>query len=245
MGQGARTGWFDMKTVLKTLPLALAAGLLGAAGAQASTIDLTDNGSYTFAPDAATGTVDGVDWTLTPIPQKDFLTNGEAYNGSNTPTAPLAFENDGIGVSGSNCEQPLDTDEVSNPCEAIKISFGSEVTVTDVSVLDLFGDEKVFIFDDNGNLVGTINAGYAADDNSYGGYADGTTGTGALFSTGVETTSLTFVPGFKNDTPTTYGNPDFALAAITVASVPVPAAGLMLLGGLGALAAAKRRRKAA
>ena len=49
-------------------------------------------------------------------------------------------------------------------------------------------------------------------------------------------TSLTFLAGVKNDCETDcVGNPDFALAAVTLAPIPVPAAGLLLLGGLGAL----------
>lgn len=38
---------------------------------------------------------------------------------------------------------------------------------------------------------------------------------------------------------------DFTLASMTVAPVPLPAAGWLMLGGIGALAAMRRRRKAA
>ena len=41
-----------------------------------------------------------------------------------------------------------------------------------------------------------------------------------------------------------YGFADGALAAIEVAPVPVPAAGVLLAGGLGGLALIRRRRKA-
>ena len=41
-----------------------------------------------------------------------------------------------------------------------------------------------------------------------------------------------------------YGFADGALAGIGLAAVPVPAAGLMLMGGLAGLGALRRRKKA-
>lgn len=115
------------------------------------------------------------------------------------------------------------------------MTFGQEVTVTGVYVLDLFALETTKIYDQNNVLIGTISTTTASGDNTQDGYAY------IAFSTGVAVTSLTFLAGNQNDA---FGNPDFALAAVTLAPIPVPAAGLLLLGGLGALGAAKRRRKA-
>ena len=64
--------------------------------------------------------------------------------------------------------------------------------------------------------------------------------------------SSTFAPILVSDifftimsTNDNIGFADGALAGIGLAPVPVPAAGLMLLGGLGGLAAMRRKRKTA
>ncbi len=46
------------------------------------------------------------------------------------------------------------------------------------------------------------------------------------------------------DTNDAYGYADGALAGVGIAPVPVPAAGLLMVGGLGGLAALRRRKKA-
>ena len=214
----------------KTFGVALAISLTGTVGAFASTIDLTDNGTYTQGTTSATGTVDGVSWVITPVPSTSALTytnfDGDSLANNQALNPDLAYENDGIGIVD---------DEVSAPTESLVMTFGQEVTLTGVYVLDLFGSESASIYAD-GVYVDTIFAVSGAGDNSKDGYAY------IAFSTGVSATSLTFVPGSGNDNR---GNPDFALAALTLAPIPVPAAGLLLLGGLGALGAAKRRRQAA
>lgn len=217
-----------MKMVLKALPLAMIAGVIGTAGAWASTIDLTDNGAYTQGTSQASGSVDGVSWTINPVPSSASLTyttfDGTGGTGMNPD---LAFENDGIGITD---------DEVTYPRESLSMTFSQEVTVTGVYVLDLYGDENVTVYAD-GVAVGQIVADPVNAPNAQSTTTDGYSY--IAFSTGVTATTLTFMPGNTNDNA---GSPDFALAAITLAPIPVPAAGLMLLGGIGALGALKRRR---
>jgi len=235
-----------MTLVLKTFGTALVVGLAGTFGAFASTIDLTDAGSYSFSSTSATGVVDGVTWDITPVTVptagQGVLTNDQLYNGSKLPTYPanaptLALENDGIGIY-STYDTVGDTDEVSYPHEWLDMSFTGTVSVTGIYVLDIYGLETVNVLDQSGDSVCTISAIDPAN-SSKGGYGY------CQLSTAVDVTSLSFMPGPVNDTVKGNGKPDFSLAALTltVAPVPLPAAGLLLLGGLGALGAAKRRRR--
>lgn len=212
-----------------TLSLAAIVTMAGAMTASATTIDFTDNGSYTFTPAAATGSTDGIGWTLDSNPSSSTLTNSEAYNGTTTPTTPLALENDGIGVI---MKSEVD-DEVTFPRESLTMTFDEEVGITGFYFLDLFGLETVTIYAD-GNLVTPLTVATTttgAKDNSEGGYL--------YYAFDASVTTLTFVPGSKNDNR---GKPDFALAGIDLAAVPVPAAGLLLLTALGGLGLARRRK---
>ncbi len=231
----------------KTFGVALAASLMGTVGAFASTIDLTDNGSYVQGTTSASGSVDGTTWVITPKPTVGPLTYTAFDGGVSTAPADvaaskaaiqalnpdLALENDGIGI----VDDEVTYKPTSTSNESLTITFADEVTVDGIYVLDLFGAETTLVYSGT-TLVGTITAMSGAGDNSLDGYSY------IAFSTGVTTTSLTFKAGPNNDAVGYFGKPDFALAAITLAPIPVPAAGLLLLGGLGALGAAKRRRKA-
>jgi hypothetical protein len=213
-----------------TLWLAAVVTMAGAMGVAASTIDFTDSGSYTFTPAAATGSTDGIGWTLDSVPDTSVLTISGPYDGDAAPATPLALENDGIGVLMTT---EVD-DEVTFPAESLTMTFDAAVEVTGFYFLDLFGDETVTIYAD-GELVPltVVNATSVAFDNSVGGYT--------YYALGATVTSLTFVPGSLNDNA---GNPDFALAGIDIAAVPVPAAGLLLLTALGGLGLARRRKTA-
>ena len=59
---------------------------------------------------------------------------------------------------------------------------------------------------------------------------------------GLITKSIKIYIGLTNDRQ---GFADGSLASVSVAPVPVPAAGLLLLGGVGGLAAVRRKRKTA
>lgn len=216
-----------------TLTLATFVTMAGAMGAAASTIDFTDDGSYVFSPVQATGTTDGIGWTLDSDPNTSFLTVDQDYDGTNAPTgSTLALENDGIGVIRS----PIGPDdEVTFPAESLTMTFDSEVGVTGFYFLDLFGEETVTIYAD-GDLVTPltiVTSTWGDTDNSQGGYI--------YYAFDASVTSLTFVPGALNDNR---GRPDFALAAIDLAPIPLPAAGLMLLTALGGLGLMRRRKTA-
>jgi hypothetical protein len=219
-----------MARKLYTFSLAAMVTLAGAMGAAASIIDFTDEGSYTADPTAATGTTDGVSWTLDSDPATSHLTFDQEIDGDAAPATPLALENDGIGVK-RNADGP--SDEVNFPRESLTITFDEAVQVTGFYFLDLYGFETVTIYADGSAIPLTVvTSPWGPNDNAEGGYVYWDLGDTTV-------TSLTFMPGSSNDNR---GTPDYALAAIDLAAIPVPAAGLLLLTALGGLGLARRRK---
>lgn len=211
------------------LGTAVSAGLLAAGAASAATIDFTDNGSYTFSQAAISGSANGIGYTLTPTPSNGKLTRVSSDAPGAGRFAPLVGDNDGIGI---------DDDEVSAPLQALTLTFNSAVKITALYFLDLFqnpdnqNSESVIV------TAGGMTSTYAAQVPFQDMF-----GYGAFTGLSLTGTSFLFTPSNGNDGQE---NPDFSLAGLDVAPVPLPA-GIWLLGGaLGGFGAMRRRaRKAA
>lgn len=206
---------------------------LGAVAANAYTIDFTDSGTGT------TGTLFGgsVNWTMT---ASGILNNSQAFDGISTPATSasgLSFQTDGYGVGRADDEITTFTN---GRQEWIRVAFSAPVLVNALYFLDLFiapdgSSQEIAVATMNGGFpVVNINA-VDVFNRANGGFAS-TTFAPILVS------DIFFTVLSSNDS---VGFADGALAGIGIAPVPVPAAGLLLLGGLGGLAALKRRRKAA
>lgn len=207
----------------------------------AATIDFTGDAGVAFSasgPAQAVATFSGGQTlTVTPIPSGSEL-NRTDYDGDDFNPDGLALTYDGIGVG-------VQDDEVTNPSEFLELVFSEVTTVTGIWVLDLFkfgadteqtGDdftESLLVW--FGGRDGALDAPDAVLMATSDAFQNGGWGFLSLDFTG---TRLTLGAGSGNEV----GDPDFALAAVQV--VPLPAAGFLLLGGLGGLAALKRRKKA-
>ncbi len=206
---------------------------MSAAAANADLIDFTAAGT------GATGTLFGgsVTWNMT---ASGPLNNAQAFDGkatAATSAAGLALQTDGYGVGAKDDEI---TTFANGEQEWIRVSFSNPVLVNALYFLDLFvakdgSSREVAMASINGGFP--IVSTYASDviGNQRAGFA-----------------ASTFAPILVSDifftilsTNDNVGFADGALAGIGLAPVPVPAAGLLLLGGLGGLAALRRRRKAA
>jgi hypothetical protein len=211
--------------------LASAALFAGATTADAYVIDFTDAGT------GSSGSIfhGTVSWTMT---ASGILNNSQSFDGNSAPSGTgLSFQTDGYGVGAHDDEI---TNYANNKMEWIKVTFSAPVLVNAIAFLDLFQSK-----DGSSQEVGqaAINGGFPIISL----YANDIAGTGASGFVGasfaaISVTEIFFTVLSSNDN---YGFADGALAGIGLAPVPVPAAGLLLLGGLGGLAAVRRRRKAA
>ncbi len=186
-----------------------------ASAASAAVIDFTD------AATGTSGTVMGIGYTVTGVPVQ--ANNNQAFDGTVPANSfGLAFDTDGFGVR----------DDEIGIRESITVTFASLVKITGFAFLDLF--ESIMSPGTGEFGVATINGmdytvGYTGEDS---GYAE-------MFINPVATTSVTFTATSNNDDR---GVLDGALAALEIAPIPLPAAGLMLLTALGGVAALRRRK---
>ena len=204
-----------------------AAVALSASSASAALIDFTDNA---VVSGISGNTLVGNGWVLTGSPSNLNLVNGGQPPGA---IGPLKGQTDGLGIAD---------DEISFPGESITIKFKQTVVMSGVYFLDLFfgraGTEFALLSVD-GQSAGSFAAGQFNP-----GQGNTNPGYGAFTGLSLVGRSFTFSVASTNDLLNANDRPDYALAGVDVAPVPVPAAGLMLLGGLGGMAALRRRRRA-
>lgn len=208
-----------MVNLMKVSGLASAALVAGAMSVSAADIDFTDDST------GFSGITKGVSWVLTGSPVAP--NTNEAGPG---PLNGLVGDNDGVGVQD---------DEISFPDEYVTITFSEDVLVTSAYFLDLFispnGESaevaNIKIGSDLEPIAASLEASVTALDDPFG------FGGISLELFGSE---FTFVASETNDE---FGMPDFALAALDIQVVPLPA-GILLLGtALGGLGLARRKRK--
>lgn len=208
----------------KTLTSVAVAIAMTTGAASALVLDFTSS---------ATGTSgelgNGVTWSLTA--NGGALNSSQAFDGAMTTASAaedLAFDLDGVGVGD---------DELSNSAAGMQelvLSFSAPTAISGFAFLDLFIDGSRPLGESgmvsaNGSTQ-SVAAQSAVGVN--GGFAE-------LFSS-IVTDQLVFSVDTTNDG---VGVADGALAAVYLAPVPLPAGGLLLLGALGGLGIARRRKK--
>ncbi len=209
------------------------AGLVLAAGASVANAYVID---FTKASTGTSGSLfqGSVTWQMT---ASGILNNTQAFDGNSTPSGTgLSFQTDGYGVGAHDDE--ITTSPMRQ--EWIELTFSAPVLIDAIYFLDLFvapdrSSVEVGQASVNGgspliSLAGTDIAGKGGP-----GFV------GATFAP-IYATVIRFTVLSSNDS---FGYADGALAGVGIAPIPVPAAGAMLLGGLGGLAALRRKRRKA
>lgn len=209
------------------------AGLAFMAAGSAASAYVID---FTKASTGSSGSLfqGSVTWQLT---SSGILNNSQAFDGTSTPSGTgLSFQTDGYGVGRNDDE--ITTSPKGQ--EWIEITFSAPVLINAVYFLDLFvaPDRSSYEVGQAAVNGGSPLISLAATDVA----GTGAPGFVAATFAPVYATVIRFTMLSSNDS---FGYADGALAGIGIAPVPVPAAGLLLLGGLAGLGALRRRRKAA
>jgi hypothetical protein len=218
---------------------AISGAVFGLAAAFSASVASAAVIDFTSASTGHTGTIAGssVTWTMT---SNGVLNNSQAFDGAAAPSVPgLSFQTDGYGV-GKNDDEITTT---ATKQEWINVSFSAPVLVNAFYFLDLFISKDLQTWEvAQASINGGAPYSITATDVITGNPANRASGFAGLTFKPIYATSIRFTILSSNDA---YGFADGALAGIGLAPIPVPAAGALMLGGLGGLAALRRRKKAA
>jgi hypothetical protein len=242
-GYGKRI--FDMKS--KLIAAALVTGL--ASPAAASTI--LDFTSSAIGTGSTSGSVANTTYNITA--GGGSLTDALHFTNAGCPSqlacAPTGEKFDvGFGVSGKNDNE---IDGI-NANEYVEVSFGRAVRLLGFAGMLTYSDSQSNGFEtvdlwyssDGGSTFSSVSALPQKDDNEPTGIGDDNFGTvGLAFRNDLflRVDTVRFYAGGTN--PFDDGNANITAAGLEVAPVPLPAAGWMLLAGLGGMAALRRRQK--
>lgn len=211
--------------MLKSTLMAATVVAFSAAAASAARIDFTD--SNVWVDGNSTQSIAGVTVSVAPVGTINFT---QKFDGTPGETDGLAELSDGLGVSD---------DEISAPRESVTVSFSQTVRVIGLHFLDLFLAQDGSELEDalvsfNGGPLVEFNA-LKTPNPKNGGYA--------FYGFGpIAVNTITFTAGTTNDRR---GVPDYALAAIDLAPIPLPAAGWMFISALAGMGFLARRRQTA
>ena len=230
------------------LPAGLLVGLL-CNSAMAAYLDFTDDSlSLSSNANVYSGSIDGVSFTLTSTDGTVNLDDDSGYDGfSSSPcqlSGPLKCDQagnrgDGVGIDNDEISGLSDTSG-----QILTLEFGTAVSISSIDFLDLYLNT-----DDNSKKEQariTIDGGTpytvdAIESSGVGGYArlDLLALGGPIIGKKLEFTA------FQGTNLQDDADNDYALAALTVSAVPVPAAVWLFGTALAGLIGFSRRRKAA
>ena len=223
-----------MKTLSKfMIPVCLVASSF-CNGATAAYIDFTDSDlSLSAITNGFAGSIDNIGFQITSTGTVTLNSDGR-YDGSSAshcqsqPSGSLECDRDGVGI---------ENDEISMG-QTLNLVFDTAVRITSFEFLDLYigtGAEQVTVTIDGGTSYNVGAVGTSGD----GGYASldllALVGPGQNIAFTANSLSTLW-----DDT-----NNDYALAAITVSAVPVPAAAWLFGTALIGLVGFGQRKKAA
>ena len=219
---------------MRTIRASLAAIGLAAASAStagAATIDFT-GAPFLLDNSVLSGTTGfGVGFTVSAT---GGAPNWTSFDGDVTP-AGLAGQFDGVGVGDDEVSDTVATGET------LIVTFDSAVRVHGLSFLDLFIDPQANPADNEAAIVDFTNGSALKTFNGVE-EPDGSPGFLAVTFAPETTSKLILSASVGNDGR---GDGDFALAAIDVKPVPLPAAAWMLISAVAGMGFLARKRRAA